>query len=182
MAFNHRKTVTYRLVQAAKAYRQRSAQVLGKLNLYPGQDQILKALGDDDGQTMGALASTLSVQPPTITKMVARLSGQGLVERRREEADARSARVHLTAQGRMLIAELDKALKRLERSALFELEDKDRKRLRKTLRQVERNLNDDVPLDTMEDDEVDLVEEADQDSPSLVPTLETIDRPKEVQS
>lgn len=175
MAFNHRKTVTFRLVQAAKAYRQRSSQVLGRLNLYPGQDQILKALAEEDGQTMGALATTLSVQPPTITKMVARLSGQGLVERRRGEADARSARVHLTGQGRTLIAELDKALKRLERSALSELDDKDRKRLRKALRQLERNLSGDLSAEPTEDDELDQMVEGPSSRPSQTLMLETAD-------
>ncbi|CAN0602749.1 unnamed protein product, partial [Ectocarpus sp. 12 AP-2014] len=102
MSFNHRKTVTYRLVQASKAYRQRSANVLAELNLHPGQDQILKALADGDGQTMGALANALSVQPPTITKMVVRLSSQGMVERRPSPDDGRSSKVFLTEQGSQL--------------------------------------------------------------------------------
>jgi DNA-binding MarR family transcriptional regulator len=141
MAFNHRKTVTFRLVQAGKAYRQRSANVLAQLGLHPGQDQILKALAETDGQSMGALATALSVQPPTITKMVARLSAQGLVDRRPSQSDGRSSSVHLTEQGRLLIADLDKRLKRMEKEALKGLEDKERKRLRKALRQLERNLS-----------------------------------------
>lgn len=140
MSYNHRKTVTFRLAQAAKAYRQRSSSVLGRLNLHPGQDQILKALSDDDGQTMGALAATLSVQPPTITKMVARLGAQGLVERRQQAEDARSAKVFLTPSGETLIEELDKALRGLEKDALRDIDDKDRKRIRKLLRLLERNL------------------------------------------
>ncbi|MFK7791442.1 MAG: MarR family winged helix-turn-helix transcriptional regulator [Devosiaceae bacterium] len=140
MAFNQKKTITYRLVQAAKAYRHRSSNVLGEVGLHPGQDQILKALGEQDGQTMGALASALSVQPPTITKMVARLGGQGLVERRQNLVDARSSSVHLTQQGQHLLDELDTRLKRMENDALGGLNDKDRKRLRKALRVVEENL------------------------------------------
>lgn len=140
MSYNHRKTVTFRLAQAAKAYRQRSSSVLGRLNLHPGQDQILKALSDDDGQTMGSLAATLSVQPPTITKMVARLGAQGLVERRQQAEDARSAKVFLTPSGETLIEELDKALRGLEKDALRDIDDKDRKRIRKLLRLLERNL------------------------------------------
>lgn len=140
MSYNHRKTVTFRLAQAAKAYRQRSSSVLGRLNLHPGQDQILKALADSDGQTMGVLAATLSVQPPTITKMVARLGAQGLVERRQQADDARSAKVFLTSSGKTLIEELDKALRGLEKDALQHIDDKDRKRIRKLLRLLERNL------------------------------------------
>lgn len=153
MAFNHRKTVTFRLVQAGKAYRQRSANVLAELGLHPGQDQILKALAETDGQTMGALATALSVQPPTITKMVSRLSAQSLVDRRPSQSDGRSSSVHLTEQGRQLIADLDKRLKRMEKDALKGLEDKERKRLRKALRQLERNLSADHGTDPLDLDD-----------------------------
>lgn len=149
MSFNHRKTVTFRLVQATKAYRQRAASVLGQVGLYPGQDQILKALAGEDGQTMTALASALSVQPPTITKMVSRLSAEGLVERRRSLRDGRSSSVFLTERGMAIITDLDDRLKGMEKDALKGMDEKDRKRLRKALRMLEDNLNletDQTPL------------------------------------
>ena len=141
MAFNHRKTVSFTLVQASKAYRQRSSNLLSELGLHPGQDQILKALAEEDGQAMGALATTLSVQPPTITKMVVRLSAQGFVERRANASDARSSSVFLTDKGRELIADLDKRLKQMEKQALKGFDPKERKRLRKALRKIEANLS-----------------------------------------
>lgn len=147
MSFNQRKTVTYRLVQASKAYRQRAANILSELNLHPGQDQILKALAGGDGQTMGALASALSVQPPTITKMVVRLGTQGMVERRPSLEDGRSSKVFLTEKGSQLIGDLDTRLKRMEQEALKGFEDKDRKRLRKALIQLEKNLSTDTEDD-----------------------------------
>jgi DNA-binding MarR family transcriptional regulator len=147
MSFNQRKTVTYRLVQASKAYRQRAANILSELNLHPGQDQILKALAGGDGQTMGALASALSVQPPTITKMVVRLGTQGMVERRPSLEDGRSSKVFLTEKGSQLIGDLDTRLKRMEQEALKGFEDKDRKRLRKALIQLEKNLSADTEDD-----------------------------------
>lgn len=148
MSFNHRKTVTYRLVQASKAYRQRSASILAELDLHPGQDQILKALADEDGQTMGALAHALSVQPPTITKMVVRLSSQGMVERRPSPDDGRSSKVFLTEKGSQLIGDLDARLKSMDQDALKGFEGKERKRLRKALIQLEDNLNGDIEDDT----------------------------------
>ena len=51
------------------------------------------------------------------------------------------ARVYLTDVGRELVLSVDKAWKRLEREAMSGLEDKDRKKLRKLLRQVEKNLS-----------------------------------------
>jgi len=141
MAFNHNKAVTFRLAQAAKALRARSGSHLMRVGLHPGQELVLKVLDDNDGQTMSQLAVTLGVQPPTVTKMVTRLSVHGYVRRQISEDDGRLARVFLTDEGRGLIALVDKAWKRLEREAMAGLEDKERKKLRKLLRQVEKNLS-----------------------------------------
>jgi DNA-binding MarR family transcriptional regulator len=139
--------------------------VLAELNLHPGQDQILKALADLDGQTMGSLAQALSVQPPTITKMVARLGAQNLVDRRPSVDDGRSSRVFLTDQGRSLIDDLDSRLKRMERDALKDFSDKDRKRLRKALRQLEDNLNADLDQQTIVGDDIaDATSDSDKDA------------------
>jgi DNA-binding MarR family transcriptional regulator len=140
MSFSYRKTITYRLAQAAKAHRARSGAHLGRIGLHPGQETVLKLLADVDGQTMSQLAQALSVQPPTVTKMITRLAAQGLVRRVASEQDGRLARVQLTDQGRLRIEDIDKAWKRLEKEALAGFDDKDRKRLRKLLREIERNL------------------------------------------
>jgi MarR family transcriptional regulator, organic hydroperoxide resistance regulator len=141
MAFNYRKSVTYRLAQAAKAHRARSGAHLSRIGLHPGQESVLKALADLDGQTMSQLAQMLSVQPPTVTKMITRLAAQGLVRRAASAADGRLARVHLTDVGRERIEDVDTAWKRLEKEALAGLDDKDRKRIRRLLREIERNLS-----------------------------------------
>ncbi len=141
MSLNHAKTVTFRLAQAAKAHRARSGQHLARIGLHPGQEAVLKILADLDGQTMSQLAAGLSVQPPTVTKMVSRLSAQGLVRRVSSEADGRLARVHLTEEGRSRVVEIERIWKRLEKEALAGLDEKDRRRLRKLLRVVERNLS-----------------------------------------
>jgi len=157
MSFSHRKTVTFQLGQAAKAHRARSTAHLGRIGLHAGQESVLKALADEDGQTMGQLAAGLSVQPPTVTKMVTRLSVQGFVRRQMSDADGRLARVHLTEDGRALIAGIDQAWKRLEKEAVAGLDEKDRKRLRKLLNKVERNLakSSGAPLPPETDDEPD---------------------------
>ncbi|MCB1507858.1 MAG: MarR family transcriptional regulator [Hyphomicrobiaceae bacterium] len=160
MAYNHRKSVTHRLVQAARAHRQRAGSHLGRLNLHPGQEQILKALGETDGMSMGEIAQTLNVQPPTVTKMVTRLGAQGFVVRQASETDGRLARVFLTEMGRERLGDLDRSMKRLEKEALVGIEEKDRKKLKKLLKIVERNLahrshvdEDDPTLDEDDTDE-----------------------------
>jgi DNA-binding MarR family transcriptional regulator len=53
--------------------------------------------------TLGALASAEQVRPPTITKLVASLEEQGLVERETDAEDRRVVRVKATARGTRLL-------------------------------------------------------------------------------
>jgi DNA-binding MarR family transcriptional regulator len=73
--------------------------------------------------------------------MITRLAAQGLVRRAASESDGRLARVYLTEEGRERIEDIDTAWKRLEKEALAGLDEKDRKRLRRLLREIERNLS-----------------------------------------
>ena len=140
MGFDHRRTVTFRLAQAAHIYRVRAGSRLARIDLHSGQENLLKALEEKDGQSMSDLAGTLGVQPPTVTKMISRLAAQDYVERKASKGDGRQALVFLTGRGRQVIGSIDKLWKRIEKDALSGIDDKDRKRLRKLLRQLERNL------------------------------------------
>jgi DNA-binding MarR family transcriptional regulator len=155
MGFDHRRTITHRLAQAAHAYRVRAGSQLSRINLHSGQETLLKALSTADGMSMSDLAAALGVQPPTVTKMISRLAAQDYVERRASPGDGRQAQVFLTERGRDTIGQIDKLWKRIEKTALTDIDDKDRKRLRKLLRQVERNLGaarDGHPSDNDSDD------------------------------
>ncbi len=159
MGFDHRRTVTHRLAQAAHAYRVRAGGQLARIGLHSGQENLLKALSTEDGMSMSDLAAALGVQPPTVTKMIGRLAAQDYVERRVSTGDGRQAEILLTERGRRVIAGIDKMWKRIEKTALSDIEDKDRKRLRKLLRQVEKNLGGKRPdrfdaEDECEEDEV----------------------------
>ncbi len=141
MAFNHRRTVTHRLSQASHAYRVRAGGQLARIGLHSGQENLLKALAAADGMSMSDLAASLGVQPPTVTKMISRLAAQDYVERRASSGDGRQAEIFLTERGKKAIANIDKVWKRIEKAALVDIDEKDRKRLRKLLRQIERNLD-----------------------------------------
>lgn len=140
MALNHKKTVSYRLAQAAKALRNRSGTHLNRLGIHPGQEGLLKALEPCESMAMGELAKILSVQPPTVTKMIARLSAQGLVQRVTSRHDGRQAFVSLTEEGRSRLKKVDKSWKRLEKEVLADIDEEDIRKLRKVLKQIERNL------------------------------------------
>ncbi|WP_321332680.1 MarR family transcriptional regulator [Breoghania sp.] len=155
MAFNYKKSITFRLAQTAKACRARSGAHLSRIGLHPGQEAVLKVLADSDGLSMSELALSLGVQPPTVTKMITRMSAQDLVERRAAANDGRLARVYLTETGLARVELIDRAWKRLEKEALADFDDKDRKRLRKLLRLLERNLAASSAHDVALDAEID---------------------------
>jgi DNA-binding MarR family transcriptional regulator len=156
MAFDHRRTVTHRLAQAAHSYRVRAGGQLARIGLHSGQESLLKSLSTEDGMSMSDIAATLGVQPPTVTKMISRLAAQDYVERRASSGDGRQAEVFLTERGRRAIVNIDKMWKRIEKTALADIDDKDRKRLRKLLRQVERNLGGKRAGRTSDDEEIEV--------------------------
>ncbi|BDA86061.1 MarR family transcriptional regulator [Aureimonas sp. SA4125] len=128
------------LVLSARASRTALSARLAAIDLYPGQDAVLLALGAEDGLSLRDLAERLSVRPPTVTKTVARLTVQNLIEKRSSDSDARQSHAFLTEKGLALVAEVRSAQKTVERNALRGLSEKERKTLRKLLQRIERNL------------------------------------------
>ena len=71
----------------------------------PSQLSALAVIDNHGPLTLGALADHERVAPPSITKVVAKLEGEGLVERTTDPADRRITRVATTSAGRALVAE-----------------------------------------------------------------------------
>ena len=130
--------VTFELLQAARAYRVRSAKLLSRVGLYPGQDALLKLLDDRSGLTMGEAAAALSIQPPTVTKMVTRLAAAGLVQTEVVDRDRRKIAVSLTDAARRKIEEIDSIWEILEAEALDRVEAQP---LKSQLAAIARNLS-----------------------------------------
>lgn len=89
------------LVRLSRLLRQR-ARVTDDLTA-----TLLAALGTIEARgpiPLGELAAAEAVQPPTMTKVVAKLADRGLVERQVDTGDRRVARVAVTPAGRALIA------------------------------------------------------------------------------
>jgi MarR family transcriptional regulator, organic hydroperoxide resistance regulator len=130
------------LTLAARRHRSRIASHLANIGLFPGQDQVLRALTHADGLTMGEIAALLNIRPPTASKMIARMGAEGLVERRSKVDDARLVAVFITQEGTARATDLDRIAKRIEKEALAGLDDKDARRLRKLLKKIAKNLGD----------------------------------------
>jgi DNA-binding MarR family transcriptional regulator len=130
-----------RLQSAARLSRTALAARLLDHGFYAGQDQIMLALSQSDGQTPGQLALKLSVRPPTITKTINRLQAQGILDKRASEEDARQAHIFLTERGRDAIRSIEKSVRKTEKQALKGLDKKEQKALAKLLSRVEGNLS-----------------------------------------
>lgn len=149
------KRAVMRLQSAARLTRTALAARLLSHGLYAGQEQIIMALAETDGQTPGQLAARLGVRPPTITKTINRLQAQGFVAKQASETDARQAHVFLAEHGREAIRSIEKSLKKTEKQALKGIDKKDQKTLAKLLKQIEVNLS---AVVEEEDDEEEAVE------------------------
>ena len=73
--------------------------LLDDLGLTYPQYLVLSALWERDGQTIGAIAERLDLEPSTITPLVKRLEAAGLVTRERNPADERQVQVRVTPAG-----------------------------------------------------------------------------------
>ena len=103
---------------AARMARTALAARLLAHGFYAGQDQIMIALSQEDGQTPGQLATRLGVRPPTITKTINRLQAQGFLDKKASNHDARQAHIFLTDPGRDTIRAIEKSLRKTEKQAL----------------------------------------------------------------
>lgn len=142
------KSVVLQLIHTARLQRTRAAELLNDIGLFPGQDQVLQSLarrdsvadGDAGGIAMGDLAAELRVRAPTVSKTIARLSTQGLVERKGAGLDKRQVYVSLTEEGRRRAGQIDAITRQMEAELIDGLDSKDRKRFRKLLRKAAKNL------------------------------------------
>src|SRR6185369_5702725 len=78
--------------------------ILDKLGITYPQYLVLSVLWEADGQTIGAIAERLALEPSTITPLVKRLELAGFLGRLRNPADERQVQVRLTERGREMRA------------------------------------------------------------------------------
>jgi MarR family transcriptional regulator, organic hydroperoxide resistance regulator len=64
------------------------------------QRVVIRIVGQQPDISPGRIADSMKVHPSTLTGLLARLEGRGLIERRIDPSDRRRARCRLTALGR----------------------------------------------------------------------------------
>jgi DNA-binding MarR family transcriptional regulator len=140
-------TLSYLLVQVAKAHRQRAQQAFTDAGLYVGQETILMQLWREDGLALSQIIDRSCVQPATITKMINRMEKAGLVERHPDPDDGRAKRIYLTDAGRGIEGEVKSAWQDLENATLQNLSEDDQEVMRDLLNKMLDGLNELAPCE-----------------------------------
>ena len=125
----------------AAKMRKNYADSLRAINIHVGQDHLLWQLWKKDGATQTELSVLMGCEPPTLTNMVQKLEGYGLVTRQKDTLDARVTRVFLTDEGRALEDPIAEIWKKHQDKMLQDISIEDRVILRRLLQQIEINLN-----------------------------------------
>jgi DNA-binding MarR family transcriptional regulator len=89
--------------------------------LSSGQMPVFFALADGRAMTQKALADFASIEQPTMAATLARMDRDGLVERRRDPTDGRSAQVSLTPKAIEKAGALAEAIASVNAAALADL-------------------------------------------------------------
>lgn len=131
--------IAFEVTQVARQFRTLTSRTLSDVGLYGGQEGVMMALGQEDGLTAGAIAATLGVKPPTITRTITRMEAQGLLSRKGGE-DGRQTTVWLTDDGRAKLESVEAASQSVLETAFSDLDDKQRHRLYDLLSEVSGNL------------------------------------------
>nr|WP_233582088.1 MarR family transcriptional regulator [Asaia sp. W19] len=94
--------VCFSLYAASHAFNRLYQPLLEPLGLTYPQYLVMTVLWGSDGKLVGEIGSKLLLVSSTLTPLLKRLEGAGLVERARDQKDERQVRVRLTEAGRAL--------------------------------------------------------------------------------
>ena len=67
---------------------------------------LLHLLEKESGVSQTHLAEMMDIRPQSLSEMLCRLEGEGLLERRVSESDKRSSQVYITEKGRRVSGEM----------------------------------------------------------------------------
>lgn len=134
------ETLGFLLAQICRGHRGKAQERLSQIGLHTGQEMFLLRLWRKDGQTQTELADEICIQPATITRMIDRLTKEGLVERQEDAEDRRVSRVYLTEAGRALRQPVEDIWHELEQESFANLTLDEQVLLRRLLLQVRENV------------------------------------------
>jgi DNA-binding MarR family transcriptional regulator len=106
---------------------QRAAQdrLLKPLGLTRSQWGVLIFLSRRDGMTQTALAADLDLTKPAVGGLLGRMEVSGLIQRRRDELNARMRRVYLTRAGHRVLGQIQQVIEPVATKPVDQCTDED---------------------------------------------------------
>ncbi len=135
------QSIAYLLADSARMLRREFDARVRELGMTGPQARLLLNLAVSEGENQGFYAERLDVEPISLTRMIDRMEESGLLERRRDPADRRAWRVHLTPRAREVIETVRSHADPLREMLLAGLNPDQRAALASSLEIVRANLS-----------------------------------------
>ena len=105
------------LIRCTQAFERFSGAHVKSMGLTESQFDVIATLGNTEGLTCKELGERTLITKGTLTGVLDRMEGRGLITRRSDDTDARRTHISLTRKGNVLFAEVFPAhLKHLQRA------------------------------------------------------------------
>lgn len=134
--------MAYLLSDTARLLRRNFDARVKQAGVTSPQARLLLILDKIEGENQGFYAERVEVEPITLCRMVDRMEEMELVERRKDPADRRAWRLHLTDRSRAMIERLRVEVSELERDMMDRFTAEQASAFRVLLGQVQTNLGD----------------------------------------
>lgn len=114
------------VVRTAEVLRYAAADLFKPYGITSTQYNVLRILrgAGSAGLPCGAIAERMVTQDSDITRLLDRLSSQGLIARGRSEEDRRVVTTVLTAEGRKLLTRLDPVMRQFHQDMVGHIDDR----------------------------------------------------------
>lgn len=120
--------------------RRQYSEMLRKLDLHVGQDNLLCKLWKDNGMKQMQLTESMGCEASTVTNMINTMEKKGILYRKKDPADGRVSRVYLTEKGMALRGPIEEMYRKQQDKLLKGLTTENRSLLNDLLQQMEKNL------------------------------------------
>lgn len=111
--------------EVARQWRQRLDERLRPMGLSQAKWRALLHLSLTNGISQRELSQKLSIEGPTLVRLLDRLSRDGYIERRDSPDDRRTKRVHLTRKSQRIIREIREVVKEVRQELLSGITEKE---------------------------------------------------------
>ena len=135
----HRE-IAFTITDVARLLKTLADQRARQFGMTRAQWSVLFRLDRSEGLKQSELAEILDLQPITVTRLLDRLAGNGLIERRADPNDRRANRLFLTPAARPLLERLSVLGEDMMETVLAGLDAKANERFLRDLALVKENL------------------------------------------